>query len=356
MPNEPYKPDPVSGVSSLDDLLAYVTRELQKLGQTLGQPSDYPEQHTEPPHTDGTIAFADGKNWDPGEGRGLYAFYNNTWNPLFQPSEGGAPIPDPVDPPEPPTPEDAVFLHSFETDVTEGGFWQVQQKAAGRASLVNTARIGSKGVQLRTSGADTGVAGSGNNERCDLRTSVENTDGFVGHEGYWAWSFLLPDEYQIPGNSPPNHFSLGMQWHSEPTSGFGPMLGLYIMNYSPQGAHFTWQRKGGSDAKQRRTVLFGGATPEKNVWHDCVAHIKWGTTHGNTGARTRLWIRKGNAAQYDLVNDDTDANMYPAFNQAYIKPSNYHSNIGAPSSIIYDRIAYGLVPYSVAMAPLEGVA
>lgn len=31
---------------------------------------------------DGDIRYADGTNWDPGSGEGIYAYYNATWNKL----------------------------------------------------------------------------------------------------------------------------------------------------------------------------------------------------------------------------------------------------------------------------------
>ena len=31
---------------------------------------------------DGLVVYADGTNWDPGSGEGVYAYYNSTWNKL----------------------------------------------------------------------------------------------------------------------------------------------------------------------------------------------------------------------------------------------------------------------------------
>jgi len=31
---------------------------------------------------DGMVVYADGTNWDPGSGEGIYAYYNSTWNKL----------------------------------------------------------------------------------------------------------------------------------------------------------------------------------------------------------------------------------------------------------------------------------
>lgn len=31
---------------------------------------------------DGMLVYADGTNWNPGSGEGIYAYYNSTWNKL----------------------------------------------------------------------------------------------------------------------------------------------------------------------------------------------------------------------------------------------------------------------------------
>jgi hypothetical protein len=31
---------------------------------------------------DGMVRYADGTDWDPGSGEGVYAYYNSTWNKL----------------------------------------------------------------------------------------------------------------------------------------------------------------------------------------------------------------------------------------------------------------------------------
>jgi hypothetical protein len=39
--------------------------------------------HSEPAKPrDGMVVAADGTNWDPGSGEGIYAWYNNQWNKL----------------------------------------------------------------------------------------------------------------------------------------------------------------------------------------------------------------------------------------------------------------------------------
>lgn len=359
---EPYVPDPFAGASNLDEALSYIGRELDKIRNAFAGGGvgtvDYPELHAEPQKGDGvTIAFADGTDWNPGSGRGLYAWFNNQWNPLFATSElPDPPIDeDPPDPPEPPSAEEPIFLNSFETSPNENGFYTYQTKDPSRITLVPIARIGTKGVRLHTSGSDTGVVQSGANERCEIRTTEQQVDGFIGREHWHAFSVLLPDDLQM--TQADSFTYLLMQFHvkSASTPFRQPPFALYIMNRDPPGTHLVWQIRGGNDDRKRRFVIDGGAVPVRNVWHDFVMHIKWGATHGNTGAISQIWMRKGNAAMYDKIVDNTDANTYPGAIM-YQKLSNYHSNVGVPSSVIFDRHAMGNTPYSVAMAPLEGVA
>lgn len=40
-------------------------------------------QYTKPKrYTDGCVCFADGVNWNPGAGKGLYVFHSSVWNKL----------------------------------------------------------------------------------------------------------------------------------------------------------------------------------------------------------------------------------------------------------------------------------
>lgn len=80
-----YKSEPVSNVGSLEELLAYVRRELESIEvaflNTL--PKEVEMLHAEPVRVkEGLIVGADGSDWDPGGGQGVYAYYNSTWNKL----------------------------------------------------------------------------------------------------------------------------------------------------------------------------------------------------------------------------------------------------------------------------------
>lgn len=75
-----YVPRPVVG-GDLASLARYVEEELRRVSAEFVQVEGVmlPERHVEPEKPrNGMIAFADGTNWNPGSGRGMYRFDGNT--------------------------------------------------------------------------------------------------------------------------------------------------------------------------------------------------------------------------------------------------------------------------------------
>ena len=76
-----WNPEPVP--RSLEELLAYLERELQRLAGELQTGVEFvllPELHVEPtkPRA-GMIVLADGTDWDPGSGAGYYGYRGGAW-------------------------------------------------------------------------------------------------------------------------------------------------------------------------------------------------------------------------------------------------------------------------------------
>ena len=66
---------------------AWVYRELQRIALALSAPEfdtvQLVERHAEPEKLgDGLLAFADGTDWNPGAGRGIYVYAGGTWSKL----------------------------------------------------------------------------------------------------------------------------------------------------------------------------------------------------------------------------------------------------------------------------------
>lgn len=75
-----YTPAPYP--SNSDGVGLYVYQELQRLSTILSQVSDniLEERHTAPNKPqNGQLVYADGTNWNPGSGRGVYYYKGNTW-------------------------------------------------------------------------------------------------------------------------------------------------------------------------------------------------------------------------------------------------------------------------------------
>lgn len=78
-----YSPGPVP--ASQADLRRYLITEFSRISAVLSiLSSGNLEKTTAAPARprDGMIRYADGTEWDPGSGEGVYAYYNSTWNLL----------------------------------------------------------------------------------------------------------------------------------------------------------------------------------------------------------------------------------------------------------------------------------
>ena len=82
-----YEPENLGTYSDeeISQLVEILSRELNRvsIGFTNVSSLLLEELHVAPakPRT-GLTVLADGTNWNPGAGQGVYTFYNNTWNKL----------------------------------------------------------------------------------------------------------------------------------------------------------------------------------------------------------------------------------------------------------------------------------
>jgi hypothetical protein len=78
-----YAPEQVP--ADKEDLPAYIERELFKIKVAIDLLAlgHLDETHVAPvkPRV-GDLKLADGTNWNPGSGQGIYAYYNSVWNKL----------------------------------------------------------------------------------------------------------------------------------------------------------------------------------------------------------------------------------------------------------------------------------
>lgn len=80
-----YIPDFPDLITEVRDLLSFIHQEHQKISQAIAGtlPSELPELHAEPSRLRNfMIVAADGTDWDPGAGQGIYTYYAAAWHKL----------------------------------------------------------------------------------------------------------------------------------------------------------------------------------------------------------------------------------------------------------------------------------
>lgn len=91
-PNRIYNPVPPQNLPP-EQLSRYLFEELYRIGtafQQLGINLQFDTLHVQPARPrDGLLAYADGTDWDPGFGEGLYVYSNGAW--VFLGGAGTAP-------------------------------------------------------------------------------------------------------------------------------------------------------------------------------------------------------------------------------------------------------------------------
>lgn len=82
---ERYEPELLADPQNAAQLAEFVQREFRRISIALAGalPSELQELHVAPVKLRNfMIVAADGTDWDPGAGQGVYAYYNGTWNKL----------------------------------------------------------------------------------------------------------------------------------------------------------------------------------------------------------------------------------------------------------------------------------
>ena len=220
------------------------------------------------------------------------------------------------------------------------GFNEQSKDGLPRASLVTVAGVSA--VRLHTKPGDNNVAGSGSNERNDLSTSQETTDGYEGREQWWAHSILFPNDYVDPPESTSSSWNWGaLGGFHNTTNGSGQgnltlmaMPATAISPDRPTGLSFkvAW---GTQTSPQEATYPIGPVV--RNQWYNFVYQVKW--TSGSDGF-FNAWV---NGVQKMSYRGPT---LYPG-QGVYLKLGNYHTPFGQPSSVVHARVIRSVSPLSV---------
>ena len=228
------------------------------------------------------------------------------------------------------------FSCSFESSPTDCGFRE-QAKVAGRATLVNIARAGSKAVRLHTEPGDNNVSGSGSRERNDLTLTQSLSDCSEGKTQWWAHSVLFPSDFVVPSEG-----GLAFDFHHTGSSG----QANFHLRMRQDGLSF---EGGGGATVATQTMgpgrFYAAIGPiVRNQWYDFVYNVKWSS--GSDG----FFYAWANGVQKLAYRGPT---LYSGMG-CYLKLANYHSATAA-SSIIHDRVIRGTSASAVALSPLQGV-
>lgn len=80
-----YYPEPIASVENAQQLSTYMYGEFLRISATFEVALTRRVEflHAAPERVEeGMVHGADGTNWNPGAGQGVYVYYNSTWNKL----------------------------------------------------------------------------------------------------------------------------------------------------------------------------------------------------------------------------------------------------------------------------------
>jgi len=80
-----YLPEPSPSLGNSEQVVDWIRREFDRISNAIsfGKMQNVYFLNEEPSRVwEGLTVGADGTNWDPGSGQGVYTYYNSTWNKL----------------------------------------------------------------------------------------------------------------------------------------------------------------------------------------------------------------------------------------------------------------------------------
>ncbi|MBC7773637.1 MAG: heparin lyase I family protein [Pyrinomonadaceae bacterium] len=218
--------------------------------------------------------------------------------------------------------------------------WWVEQKAPGRATVVNVGRDGGTALRLHTEPGDTNVAGGGTNERNDV--ALQYAEGVRGRTQWWAHSILFPDDFADLPQNEGGTWNWGSLMNFHDDAG-GPTKGPAQLLFYPTGLHY--QIYGGNQGNPSLSEYPVGPIT-RGVWYDFVIHVRWSP---EADGFYRVWLNGKRVFQH------TGPTLYYG-SGVYLKLANYHTTFGRSTSVIHDRVIRGTTWQAVSLTPLEGVS
>jgi hypothetical protein len=228
--------------------------------------------------------------------------------------------------------------------MSNDGMWWVEQKAPGRAFVVDVGRDGGTALRLHTEPGDNYESGSGEFERNDV--ALQYVNGQQGQEQWWAHSILFPDDYFVTPWDQPSAWSVVFDFHDTRNQG-GQANFLVVVK---PGGLLSFMANGGPNIAGDYGNDYSYAADigqlQKNIWYDFVYHVRW-SAYGD--GYFQAWVNGVKKL------DHYGPTLYEGYG-VYLKLANYHSPFGQPSSVIHDRVVRGTTWQAVSLSPLQGLS
>jgi Polysaccharide lyase len=203
----------------------------------------------------------------------------------------------------------------------------LQAKDPSRAQIVTSpVRQGKYALAMTVQPGDNNVAGSQTWERTELLLPQGESDGYEGHEAWYAWSEYFPSSTQ--------HSSGGVQFH--PTGNGGPgQTGIRVWGTSMNFTDFAdgpGPSQYGSNTQWYDKSL---ANPiQTNTWYDIVLHIKW--SKNATGGFFESWLNGNRIVPYTVA-----PTLFSVDDGVYLKIGVYRAAQSYAETIVVDGVRRG---------------
>lgn len=243
---------------------------------------------------------------------------------------------------------------TFTGDFESGDLSQWAGKEAARADSVQVVTAPARSGRFAAKFTVREGERVSNGNRAEL--THDNGD-LAGSEAWYAWSFLIPDDFEDVEWKPKMWQCLG-QWHDQPDTARGetwatfpgrsPSIAVYYTSKNGVPTIELWY---GTYEKGQRQKIAATSPIVKGQWQDLTFRIRW--SQGNDGFLEPFLNGKPLVAPQGDNHRVYGPNMWNRVSH-YLKIGLYRSdNISSTNSVFFDEVRIGDTPAKVALPPRE---